>query len=144
MKPKNVIRASFEIYGFSHSPSDLTTLLGITPSSVSKKGEIRLIGASDHPARVKATQNIWSLDSTLDTSNDLEQHIEQLLSILMSHKEDIKKVTSISTARFRCTLLLQDSRPGITFSSAQLSNMSELNAILDLDFYFLGDRNSDS
>ncbi|HSW66303.1 MAG TPA: DUF4279 domain-containing protein [Bacillota bacterium] len=143
MKSKNIIRASFEIYGFNHDPSELTLRLGVTPSSVSKKGEMRLIGSSDRPAKLKVTQNTWSLDSTLDTSYDLEQHIEQLLGALTPHKEEIKKVTNVSKARFRCTLLLDDPRPGFIFSQKQLSSMSELNAILDLDFYFLGDSNSD-
>ena len=138
MRSKDTIRVSFEIFDFGNDPADLTKSLGIEPSSISRKGEEKLVGPSERPARVKVVQNMWSLDSELDASEGVERHVDALLAKLMPHRQEIKKITEAASARFRCTLLLEDPRPGISFSPEQSKQMADLNAVLDLDIYFTG------
>lgn len=135
---KDDIAVSFDIYDFNFSFSNLSELVKLPNSSLTKKGEVKLSGPSDRPARITATQNMWSLSSDLDRSVNVEMHIDRLLHILMPHKQLIEKLATESNIMFRCTLLLQDSQPGINLSNEQLWHVTELGASIDLDVYFLG------
>ncbi len=141
MIQKNDISVSFEIYNFTCSPADITAALKIIPTTSSTKGELKYIGPIEHPATVKAAQNMWSLDAQNKHTDGVEGQIEALLSILVSQKSDINNTIVVynAQARFRCTLLFEDARPGIRLTNEQLKRIADLNADLDLDIYFLGD-----
>lgn len=134
----HTIQVSFEIYDFNDDPAHLTEVIGLKPSGVSRKGQLVKIGSKDKKVEVMASQNVWRLDSTLGPAVALEQHIDGLLKILAPHANKISQELADYRIKFRCTLLYEDSRPGITLTKNQLQQIADLGADLDLDFYFLG------
>jgi hypothetical protein len=85
---QNEAHVKLMIYKYQGSLSEITSVLGITPSETHEDGD-------PSPGSVKR----WQLDSSLDSSKDVEEHLDALLNQLAELKSSLETITSRSQAQ---------------------------------------------
>lgn len=134
----NDTKVSFEIYGFDFSPQEISNQIGIEPTESWVKGDLKRSGPiGKTQATIKIKENVWSLTSELGANESLENHLKHLLIKLLPHKNSLQELTQKYNTQFRSTLLYKDFDPYINLDKKILRDITDLNASLKLDFYFL-------
>jgi hypothetical protein len=91
----------FGIYNLGVDPDESTKLVGLEPTHISRKGE-----SPDPDRRPKAIakQSSWHFHSALPESAGPEEHLKQLLGVLMKHKEALIPLTERYDCEFGYTV----------------------------------------
>lgn len=92
---REVFDASFRIIGNKLDPDEITSLLGIKPDYSHKKGQPnnrrsksgKIILGPPHKT------GIWSINSDLDETSSLEEHLEFLLGTITPFGEKIRQLS---------------------------------------------------
>jgi len=125
--------ASIIISGENFNPSDVSSILGISPSYSFRKGDRRgEKGIWDH--------SFWEL-STKDeeTSTDLSVHLEWLIVKILPRKEILISLASASKSiktYISCFWESKTGHGGPVFSPELMGKIADLNLELSLDIYF--------
>lgn len=121
----------FAIYDFDCSPTELTGRLGLQPSEMWLKGDLKPFGKSG----VKVKQNTWKLKSSLSSQEPVEKHLAFLINQLKPIKSELNKITSKYYAEFGCAIYFMENNPGIHIDKNIIKEIAKLDAELDLDMY---------
>jgi hypothetical protein len=132
---KNRYYVWFAIYDFDCHPDEITKEIGITPSEIRIKGEIRTSGKKKYKLINK--QNSWRIESDLPRNIPIEKHLENVLTKLRPHTQNIIKVTEKYYAEFGCASYYYEANPGIHIDHKLLKEITDLHAEIDLDMYCL-------
>lgn len=116
------------------SPEEITNFLGVSPTQSWHKGDL-----------VKGTTMIrkfngWLLSFMEEVdSNELDDHIRPILSILLPKKDVIADLIDKYKldAEISCTIYLVDETPVGYLSPEIVTGMSDLQASLDIDIILL-------
>ena len=122
--------AYFALYG-DFEPQDITLLVGTPPSESWAKGVL-------HPRRRhERKQSHWSLRSRLPETDELEQHIHDVLAQM---EMNVEAFQSISTRFGGCMQLVgyfHDCYPGLRFEQKLIEGLARFRLAMDFDFYAL-------
>jgi hypothetical protein len=130
----NEIIVSLSITKFECSPSEITRILGIMPSKTWKKSDL-----IDKRALIKYKENGWRVSSSLSKNENLKTHIEDLLQIIIPHKAKFRNLPSFCCIELSCCIYVYHEVPEISFSVSTVKLLSELQAEIDVDLYYLAD-----
>lgn len=134
---ENNIRVSFDIFNFDCTPEELTKKIGIVPTEKYTKGDIKYLGSNEKKIKFQIKENRWSLSCKDQYITSLEDQLKYLLSKLTPHKSELVRLTKGYKKVFNCSLEFKESRPGVHLDRETIEGINALDAVLDLDIYFL-------
>lgn len=127
------IHISFHIRGFEDSPTVITNILGIKPTSVHARGERR--GSKGGIYR----ENVWALDADSSQIEDVESGVRQLVKRLEIAKDKFVRLPQGSVLDLCCGISILDgpSGPPLTIDRHSTKFLGEIGASIDIDIYCL-------
>jgi hypothetical protein len=128
---ENTISVRLDILSLDHDPSEITTLTGLIPTKTWKKGELVSTRGS-----MRYKHNGWCVKSKVAESEDLDTHVESILSQIQSGWEMLTKVSCDYEIVLACHLFVRGPQvPAIHFGKRITKLLSEINAAIDVDIY---------
>jgi hypothetical protein len=121
------------------SPSRVTELLGVTPTSVTISGEGGISGAWS--VRL-GKSNVWVLSSEgLVASKDLRRHVDWILDTIYPSKSVLFRLQNMPDVKMdvSCVWWSRYGDGGPTLWPEQMSRLSELNLEISIACAFYGD-----
>ena len=132
---------SFRIMKAGLEPSKLTTLLGMEPDKSHKKDDPRISKTKSGKVLYHAPFNsgLWCLESKLDKSSKLQEHILDITDRIESKRDLLIKLKDegFEMDLYCGYFLLGESQPGISLSNSVLKKISELGMDLGIQLYVL-------
>jgi len=130
MTKDNEQYAYFTVSG-DFDPAVITQQLGMQPSESWQKGDL------NERTRYERKSSRWSLNSRLDHSADLEEHVRDVLDQIRHHAATIRRIGQ----EFKCWIQLvgyfYKVYPGFGLDPDLIADMALLNVGIDCDFYYL-------
>ncbi|MFE1746281.1 DUF4279 domain-containing protein [Coleofasciculus sp. H7-2] len=126
------ISAAFTLTGFDFNPEEITAKVGIIPTKIWKVGDLI------HPkAGIRRKRNGWSLESKLEKSAELEDHIKSVLEQIQPGWLPMVEISSRYEAEIDCVVYVRGQVPAIHFDKDIVEQAAKLNAEIDVDLYVL-------
>ena len=85
----------------------------------------------------------WSLESGLDDTHPIDEHIEKLFSILFPLKEQLEKLSEKYELVIQCVGYFHPSGHGVHFSKNTIQRAAQMYLCIDADFYYVSDYGHD-
>ena len=127
------ISASFTLTGLDFEPEEITAKVGIIPSEIWRVGDL-----ISQRATIRHKHNGWSVNSKLEKSADLEDHVQSVLEQLQPGWLSLVELCKRYYAEIECVIyIVGDDRPAIHFDKHIMQQVAELNAEIDVDLYVL-------
>ena len=127
------------VYPGERSPDWVTSLLGVEPSAVNRKGEQR----TNSIGRTRTIpKNAWFLSSEGKVnSRDARRHLDWLLEQLEGAEAGLSQliVENGVSVDISCVWWSAAGHGGPTLSPSQMSRLGKLGIELGFDIYFFGD-----
>ena len=87
----------------------------------------------------------WSLESRLERSVPLKDHVRDVLDQTLRSAEEITKISKEHAAYMQLVGWFYNDYPGFELDESIISGLAQLNVGIDCDFYYLySDRREDS
>lgn len=136
MQKNHEIYPYLYITGFKDSPEEIAQELGVTPSKIWNKGDIK------NPKTGKVYENSGiHIVPDIDKSADFENQLSSLLSIVNRKEEQFIKICNSCYTELRCVIYLyhdsDESTPAVHFDKQALQILAALGAEVDIDLYAL-------
>ena len=137
-RTKGSFRIGADVFKYAGALPDVTVVtnaLRIEPTRAHSAGERR-------PATGVYKSGMWTLDSPLAESAELETHLRWLLDRLLPAREQIHNVLDSDPrlkADFFCGLWLREVNEGLELTPETLTDIGSLRATLSLDVYSDGE-----
>ena len=127
------IKSRIVISGFECCPSLITSIVGINPSKVWKRGD---------KVHQKATnahkENGWIISSPCDASNSsIDEQVISLSEIALPVIDNFMDLPEGTEIELSCIVRAYKYMPSISFSLKTISFLSMLKATVDIDVYDL-------
>jgi Domain of unknown function (DUF4279) len=120
-------------------PASITDQLGMQPS------ESWIKGSRSERTHLERKFSRWSLNSRLERTASLEDHVRDVLEQTLSVAEQIRHIGETFTAYVQLVGWFHNDYPGFGLDSELISGLAQLNVGIDCDFYYLySDRREDS
>jgi hypothetical protein len=127
------ISAAFLLYNFDFDPDEITNLLKISPTKVKRIGDL-----INPKGTRRYTHNSWRIESKLQKSDGLEEHINSIFEQLQPSWQSLASLCSQYEAEISCIIYINSEQiPAIHFSKDIIRKVHELNAEIDVDLYIL-------
>lgn len=124
------ISAYFRLSGQNLEPEDITALVGVIPTNSWRTGDL-----IDPRLKKRRKYNAWIVESQLDKSAELDEHIKAVFEKLQPGWESLVKI-SPQFDTFICGVIYAYSYiPAINFDKYIIQKAGELNAGIDVDLY---------
>lgn len=128
------IKVDFRIVGNDFSPDQVSVVSGLKPSKSFLKGD-----KISQTSSLKYKENIWILESSSDSSLDMESYFIDLQNKITPHIEKFEVICKKYYCEFSCSFYLQvgseDSIPSVHLNREIISFIEKLNAEVDIDIY---------
>ena len=85
----------------------------------------------------------WSLESGLDDTHSLNDHVEKLLSMLSPFEEELRHLSMSYQLTLQCVGYFHPSGHGVHFSKEVIAQAANLSLCIDADFYYIDDHGHD-
>lgn len=85
----------------------------------------------------------WSLESGLDDTHSIDEHIKKLLSVLTPLKQKLASLSESYELTLQCVGYFHPSGHGIHFSQPTVEQIASLSLCIDADFYYVSDNGHD-
>ena len=85
----------------------------------------------------------WNLESGLDDTHRIEEHIEALFAVLEPLKDTLSKLADEYEYCIQCVGYFPASNHGIHLDKGTMKKVENLGLSLDYDFYFVDDYGHD-
>ena len=125
MNVEHLIKVCFELLGTEMLPREISQKTGISPSLELRRGE-------SNESRVSPRQNIWALDSVLESSN-VAEHWDKLKPLLNGARDTIREIAKSGTAKFTIVVESQHRLPSIIIPSSMAEFAGFVDAVIDID-----------
>jgi hypothetical protein len=128
------IFVAFMLIGFECDPEEITARVGITPTETWRTGDF-----VTKKAVMKHKSNGWQLDSKLEQTAELEDHIKSVLEQLKPSWQSLIEISIDCYVEISCAIhLYSDNQlPAIHFNKEMVQEFAELNTDIDIDLYNL-------
>lgn len=125
------IKVTFRFVGDSVNPEMITLKTGIQPSAAHVRGEV----VQQHAERFYPT-GFWGLDSSISPACPLEEHLEQLLSVLEQRVSAIRELTDTGIVpTFYCGCFVAGTTASFNLKADILRRIAEIGASLEYHIY---------
>lgn len=124
------VRVSLRVLGDSLEPEEVSALLGRDPTRCHRKGDPMGSGGSS----VEPT-GAWILDSTLSEKEEIEDHIESLLSSVSNDPDEWEQLTNRFSASILCSTFLDQYNEGFELSPRIARSLAERGLVTAIDIY---------
>ncbi len=130
------IFVAFMLMGFESAPEEITEKVGITPSETWKTGDF-----VTKKSVMRHQSNGWQLNSQLEKTAELEDHIQSVLEQLKPSWQSFIEISIDCYVEISCAIYLYSDNqlPAIHFNKEIVQQIAELNADIDIDLYNLTD-----
>lgn len=125
MNVEHIIKVCFELLGTEMPPREISQRTGIAPS-------LALNRAERNTSKVIPRQNIWALDSELE-SGDVAVHWNELKPVLSGARDTIREIAKSGTAKFTIVVESQHRLPSIIIPASMAEFAGYVNAVIDID-----------
>jgi hypothetical protein len=125
--------ATLRISGVGLIPSEITALLGCTPSFEQYKGQV-ILGKNTGKKRVAKT-GMWSLYAVDYEPENLDKQISELLDKLSDDLTVWESLAKSFKIDLFCGLFMDKGNEGMEISPLQLKMLGERGIILSFDIY---------
>ncbi|NVK21035.1 MAG: DUF4279 domain-containing protein [Kangiellaceae bacterium] len=119
------------------SHSEITEILKLEPTNCWNKGDINR--ANNRPRN----QVSWQLESGLDDTHPIEEHLDKIFSILTPLKSELVKLSDKYNICIQCVGYYHPSQHGIHLDHSTLEKAYSIGASFDFDCYFVDDYGHD-
>ena len=126
MRTLNIVR--LKLLTNEYTPSELNSIIGIECDQSWLKGDMR------GNTIIEEKCNGWVLNSHLNGSDDLDSHLNAMLSSVREVEDIISSLSPKVNALFSC-VVYADSMPALYFEKDVIRRISGLNADFDIDVY---------
>lgn len=128
--------AYFRVTG-KGSHEKFSKIIGIEPTNQWSEGDI-------NPRNSKPRKFMnWNLESGLDDTHGIEEHIEVLLSVLEPLKDTLSKLAEEYEFCIQCVGYFPASGHGIHLDKSTIKKAANLGLSVDYDFYYIDDNGHD-
>jgi Domain of unknown function (DUF4279) len=124
--------ATLRIIGDTLVPTDITTMLGVAPTSGQRKGE-ELLGKSG--ATRIAKFGMWRLQASETSPADLDAQVREILAKVSQDTSVWSKIASEFDVDLWCGWFLDKENEGLGISASTLRELGSRGIELSLDIY---------
>jgi len=128
--------AYFKITGKGDS-SVVSKALSVSPTNEWSEGDISPRNGS--PYKFMS----WQLESGLDDTFPLNEHIEKLFSILLPLESELNELSGNYELCIQCVGYYHPSGHGVHLDKSTIQKASKIGASVDMDFYYTSDYGHD-
>jgi hypothetical protein len=126
-------RATLRIIGDLLDPKEITKLLGGSPTSAQKKGDV-IIGRTTGQKR-EARHGMWRLVASEKSPENLDGQVEEILSQLTKDITVWDRLGSQFRLDLFCGIFMEVGNEGMTISSKTLLDLGRRGIEMGLDIY---------
>ena len=126
-------KTSLRVIGDPLDPDEITKLLGGSPTSAQKNGDI-IIGQTTGNRR-EAKFRMWRIIASKQSPENLDGQVEEILSQLTDDISVWKNLGSRFRLNLFCGLFMKDSNEGMDISSETLMALGQRGITIGLDIY---------
>lgn len=130
-KEQVLTHLTFGVTGDDFDPAMITRKLKLTPTRSHKKGDI----IKNNPYGKKFDFSKWSLKSKIDPTENLHAHLDELLSILLPHSDEIVELSLNCEIRFYCSIFSGENTVKIRIDPVTLKKICTLEASIVINLY---------
>jgi hypothetical protein len=112
-------------------PESVTAKLGLEPSEAWKKGD------RNERTHLERKFSRWSIESRLERSASLEDHVRDVLEQVLPNADQIRQVTTEYKVWVQLVGFFHNNYPGFGMDRELISGLAQLNVGVDCDFYYL-------
>ena len=112
-------------------PESVTAKLGLEPSEAWKKGD------QNERTHLERKFSRWSIDSRLERSASLEDHVRDVLEQVLPNADQIRQVATECKVWVQLVGFFHNNYPGFGMDRELISGLAQLNIGVDCDFYYL-------
>jgi hypothetical protein len=124
------VRVSLRVFGDALEPEEVSALLGRDPTRCHRRGDpVGDGGTSAEPT------GAWILDSTLSEKDEIEDHVENLLSIVSNDSDEWDQLTSCFSASILCSAFLDQYNEGFEISPRLARSLADRGLVIAFDIY---------
>jgi len=133
------IEVRYTLFGAELLPDAITAATGLLPTRTWRKGDLV------RPNLLRCHEESgWSIHSQVSESDDLIPHIDNVLQKLRGCWSKMVELGRQYEAELACIIYCYEAQaPAMHFEPGMLSEVAELNAAIDIDFYCLGERDGE-
>jgi hypothetical protein len=112
-------------------PESVTAKLGLERSEAWKKGD------RNERTHLERKFSRWSIDSRLERSASLEDHVRDVLEQVLPNADRIRQVATEYKVWVQLVGFFYNNYPGFGMDRELISGLAQLNVGVDCDFYYL-------
>ena len=112
-------------------PATITAQVGLQPSEAWTKGE------RSERTHLERKFSRWSLNSRLERSSSLEDHLRDVLDQALPKAEQVRQVAGEYRVGVQLVGYFYTDYPGFGIDREIIAGLASLNASIDCDFYYL-------
>ncbi len=120
--------AQLKITSNELTPKEIESQLGIPCDRSWLKGDLRL------NTLIKEKSNGWVIESKLDRSEEIQEHISNILDRLQEITSRIVSLSPRATVLLSCAIY-SDETPSLYFDKNMVKKISSIEADFDIDLY---------
>jgi Domain of unknown function (DUF4279) len=132
MAALNNSRATLRFFGEDLDPAKLTEILGVKPTDMYEKGQVRISSTGNH---FTYRRGMWRLEAKDKTPGDLEAQIKELLSVLPQDLQIWRQLALQHEIDLFCGLFMEESNEGFSLNSDSLNALSARGISIDFEVY---------
>ena len=133
---KDDIKSELLIIGFDCPPEEITTAIGLSPTKVVKKGDVKHGDSSMVGPVSRHNDNVWILQSDISNTAPLEEHIELMLKKMKPHSEAIAALAERYSGELSIYGFAHDAtRQALHIERRYIHELEQLGIDLDIDIY---------
>ncbi len=130
MTKDNEQYAYLTIFG-DFDPETITSWLGLAPT------ECWIKGSRNEKTHFERKFSRWSLNSRLDRSESLENHVRDVLKQTAERAEQIREIGKQYGTSMQLVGWFHSDYPGFGMDQEMIANLARLDVGFDCDFYYM-------
>jgi hypothetical protein len=131
-EPSADIRVSLVLKDFDVSPAEMSSRLGMAPSSAGAKGDL----AQTHSGRVTSRvyqRSFWTIQSGLSSSATYEQHVRNILDAVGPMSRRLRELEPPIVKEIYCSVIPDGALPLFQLQNETLARVAETGCGIVVD-----------
>jgi hypothetical protein len=120
--------AYFHVRG-SFDPDEVTRRVGVAPTKIAREGDAIGSTAKRRPC------SVWALNSRLEQTAPLEQHVQDVLDQLDANKVVFEQLSRELDGTMQLVGYFSEREPGVHFEQELVNRIAQYALSIDCDFY---------
>jgi hypothetical protein len=133
----NKIESDLIVYGYDCSAEEITAMMGVIPSKVITKGDIKREAIEGNRPPLLHDKNVWLLSAGLPKELELYKYIDEAIEWAKSYEDGIRRVAQEFTVELSIYGFADEeqSRMALHLSKEQNRAIAHLGIDVDIDIY---------